>query len=281
MSWYIAVILAVVSGLSEILPISGTGHRLIFEKVFGLQWSDSALHVYRAMLYFGVALALLLFYRRRVSMLLRELLIWLGIRRPGRRRRTASFGRREMILTLLALLPAVLLPVLRGYAVSLESGETALPVTAVFLCLSGAALFFSDRGYRKKKTAQDLTIKNALLTGCAQTASVFSGASRAGLTVSSLLAADFDRSFALEFSGTLGIPVLLAAAVSELMTAVSLGAARPSVWNCVIGILVSMLTALFALRFWTNSARRRRVTVYAFWCWGAGIVALILFLVAA
>ena len=282
MTWYFAVILALVTGLTEILPISGTGHRLIFEKVFGLPWSDPALHVYRAMLYLGTALALLLFYRHRISMLLRELLVWLGIRRPGRRRqRGASFGRREMILTLLALLPAAALPFVRKYAVALESGENALPIAAAFLGLSGVVLFLSDRGYRKKKTAQDLTIKNALVTGAAQTASVFSGASRAALTVSSLLASDFDRGYAVEYSGTLGIPVLVGAGISELMTAVSLGAARPSVWHCVIGILVSMLTALLTLRFWTNSARRHRVTTYAFWCWGAGIVAMILFLVAA
>lgn len=281
MTWVKALILAVVSGMTEILPVSGTGHRMIVEKLFGLQWSDPAVHQYRAMLYFGVTLALLVFYRRRLSLLLRELLIWLGIRRPDRRRRAPSHDRREMILTLFALFPLALLFLLRKYAVFLESGENALPLIAVLLTVSGLTLFFSDRGYRKKKQAQDLTLKNALFTGFAQTASVFSGASRSALTTSVLLSADFDRSYAVEFSGTLGIPVFLGAAVSELITASSLGSGGVPFLQCVLGVLVSMLTAMTVLRFWTGFVKHHRVTGYAFWCWGAGIIAMVLFLMAA
>lgn len=275
-----AVVLALAAGVTEIFPVSGTGHLFILAKLLGVPVSGGEFQSFRAMLYFGVAFAGILFYRTQFYDMLRENLVLLGLARPLRHQRREPFGRRLGQLMLVALLPMLPALLFNGLRVKLEQGTHALAFISVLLCLSGVVLFFAARSARGRRTIYQATLPDALSTGLAQVLTICPGLSRSGFTAAILLARGFDGSAAAEFTGLLGIPVFLAAGIVQLIAANKAGsfAAAPYL---ILGFALSALTGFFALRLFTDWMGRRRPSSFAYWSWGAGILALILFLISA
>ena len=276
-----AIVLALLTALGACLPVSGAAHWKIAEKLMGMNAADPDLQFYKAMVYLGILLALLVFYRRQVLGLVREALVLTGLSRPYRRSRGVPPERRELIFFLFALVPLFFALIVRQTLFKLDQSDNALAVIAVLLALSGTVLFFADRGFRRTRDLSQMTLQDAVMLSVGQTFSVFPGLSRCGLTLSVGLMMGLDRSSALEFSGLLAIAAYLGAFVVQLLQAGSLGAHSVSAWVCVMGVALSCLASLGALRFLTAMARRHRLTVFSYWSWGAGIFALVLFLMSA
>ena len=278
MSIFAAVVLTLAAGITEFIPVSGTGHLNILAKLLGVQAAGAEFRAYRGAVLLGCALALLLFYRFQVLDVLREALVLLGILRPARRSRALPFGRRLGLLLVLSLLPMVLSLLLGKLRAEAEVGAHSLALVSLFLALSGVALFFAGRAAAEKRDIHQLTLNDSLLAGGIQAVSVLPGLSRTGCVMSLLLAQGLEGPAALEFSGLMGILPLLIAGLWELIGA---GAEAISAPMLILGCALSALTGFFTLRYLTELLTRRRPTLFAYWCWGASILALILFLISA
>lgn len=281
MTIFAAVVLALAAGFTEILPVSGTGHLFLLAKLLGVPAAGAEFQSFRGMLYLGVAFSGLLFYRTQLYDMLRENLVLLGLARPGSRQRGEPFGRRLGQLLLFASLPMLPALLLNGLRVEMEKGSHTLAILSGLLCLSGAVLFFSSRGARGRRDIYQTTLPDALTTGLAQMLTIYPGLSRTGFTVSVLLARGLDGSAAAEFTGLMGIPAFLAAGVVQLITAGKTGGSFAAAPYLILGFSLSALTGFFALRLFTDWMARRRPAAFAYWSWGAGILALILFLISA
>ena len=281
MNWLTALLLAAVAGITDVLPVSGTAHLLILEKLLGLQLSQAAFLTYRSMVHLGLALALLLFYHRRVWEMLRTIPWALGARTTARRRKAMRFGRRLLMLQLLSALPMVFALFLDGLRLRLEANYYLPVYLCVFCCLNGILLYFSGRGALERRELQEASLEDSLLVGLAQVPTVLPGLSRSGFSTSIALLQGFRWSAAVEYTGLMGIPTFLAAGLVERVRAAKAGAAGlPG--SLQLGILaMTALTALLTLRILTEQAAPRRPTGLAFWCWGIGIFSLSLFLIAA
>ena len=278
MSIFAAVILAIAAGITEIFPVSGTGHLNILAKLLGVQASGAEFRAFRGAVLLGCGLALLLFYRFQVLDVLREAMVLLGLARPARRQRGEPFGRRLGLLLLLSALPMVLSLLLGELRAEADTGAHSLAFVSVFLGLSGVVLFFAGRAAAEKRDIHQLTLNDSLLAGGVQAVSVLPGLSRTGCVMSLLLAQGLESSAALEFTSLMGIPALLAAGLRELIGA---GGDAAPVPLLILGCALSALTGFFSLRYLTELLARRRPTFFAYWCWGAAILALILFLISA
>lgn len=276
-----AVLLALAAGFTEIFPVSGTGHLYILAKLLGVPASGAEFQSFRGMLYLGVAFSGILFYRTQLYDVLRENLVLLGLARPGSRQRGEPFGRRLGQLLLFAALPMIPALLLNSLRVEMEQGTHTLAILSGLLCLSGAVLYFAARGARGRRNIYQMTLPDALTTGLAQMLTIYPGLSRSGFTVSVLLARGLDGAAAAEFTGLLGIPVFLAAGIVQLISAGKLSGSFASAPYLILGFALSALTGFFAHRLFTDSMARRRPTAFAYWTWGAGILALILFLISA
>ena len=281
MSIFTAVLLALVMGITEIIPVSGTGHLYIFAKLLGMQTGGADFASFRGMLYLGVAFALLMFYHRRIWELMTDLLVLLGVRRPTALSRADEPGKRNALLLLIATAPMAPALLLGGLRTRIETGNHTLALVSLFLCLSGVVLFFATRSARGRKGSEELTLSDALWTGFFQIPTLFPGLSRAGITTSVLLNLGFEKYTALEFSGIMGIPVLLGAGLVQLVPALTSEAGPAQMPYLILGFALSALSAYFTLRILTLRLAHRRANIYAYWCWGAGILSLILFLVSA
>lgn len=276
-----AIIMALAAGLTEIYPVSGSGHLYILAKLLGVPVGGAAFQSFRAMLCFGVACSGVLYYRTQLFDTVRENLVLMGLLRPSGRQRGEPFGKRLGLLLLIAGLPMLPSLLMNRLRLRLELGDYTLAYVGVLLCVSSVILYFSTRSARGKRSIHQMTLSDALFAGLIQILSVFPGLSRTGLTLSVLLSRGLDGAAAAEFTGLMSISAFLGAGIVQMSAAVSSGEALAAAPYLILGFALSALTGYFTLRVFTNLMSFRRPTGFAYEGWGAAILALILFLISA
>lgn len=243
------VILGIVQGVTEFLPISSSAHLIIVPWLFS--WRDQGLD-FTVALHVGSLFAILYCFREDIALMVRDLA-------KGARRRSLKGlpdGKTGFYL-LVATLPAVAVgAALNEYA----AGAFRDPVlVSAFLLGFGILLYVSDRKSSATKTLRDMTLSDALFFGVAQAFAIFPGVSRAGVTITGGLFRNYRRDEAVRFSFLLAIPVVLAAGVFSLG---SLEYTEVFRWSFVLGVLTSFLAALLAIRFLLGYVRKRSFSLF-------------------
>ena len=268
--WH-AIILGIIQGITELLPISSSGHLKISETLLGLPNVDELLF-FDVLLHLGTLLAVLVAYRRDISRLFSALL---HLFHPSRRRgQTDAMSRRMIFLLLLATLPLALVVVLKDVVAAVG---TSLFFIGAMLLLNGLILFLSERFAQGEKREGQMTLVDAILIGLAQVCATVPGISRSGATISMGLGRGLAREYAVKFSFLMSIPAVLGAAILELADAVKQKAIVLSDLPAyLIGVLVSAVVGYFAIRLLEYIARRDLFGKFCYYCWGAGIVTLLI-----
>ena len=281
MSVIAAVLLAMAAGITEIFPVSGTGHVYLLAKLLGVPVSGAEFQSFRAMLLLGVGFAGMLFYHTQLLDMLRENLVLLGVLRPTNRDRGVPFGKRLGLLIVLALLPMAAAFLLNGVRKQIETGDYTLVYISALLVVSGTVLFLSARVANEKRTIHQMTLHDAIMTGTAQIITIFPGLSRSGVTASVLLHRGLNGTAVAEFVGLLGVPVFLFSGLIQLISASGGEGSLASAPFLILGFALSALVGFFSLRFFTDFMSQRRPTVFSYWSWGAGILSMVVFLISA
>lgn len=273
-----AIILGLVQGVAEFLPISSSGHLKIAEHLLGAASIEGNFLFFDVMLHFGTLIAVFLSYKKEISELFSEGLRMVHIKDSKSGRNVPV--RRLIIFLIISLLPLFLILPFKGWIESLGSGAHALVVVGVMLILTGMLLYFSDRYTKGKKDEKSMTVVDALIVGVAQALSVFPGLSRAGATMTAGTVRGFNRPFAVKFSFLMSIPTVLAAVLLELIDVFKTGLGDINFFVCLAGMVVAAVSGYFAITFLKKLAERNKFGGFAFWCWGAGLFALIISLIS-
>lgn len=281
MSWLGVIILAVVFGAAEIFPVSGSGHLYLLNQMLGFGLTAANLAAFRAALFAGIAIALVIFYRRQLGQMLLHLLAGLIRMQTKRRSRSMSLPGRQLLMLTVASLPMLAALLLNRLRLAIEHSTAVLAIVGAFLLLSGILLFFSARTAREAKRPRDLTIGDALVMGLAQVLSVFPGLSRVGILLSAGFIRGLDYGTALEQAGLMGVPVYFVAAIHQRAAAGRLGAVTVTTEQLLIGTALSTVIGLVTLNLLSERTARGKATGFAYWCWGAALLAEIVFLAAA
>lgn len=202
MAWFCVVVLAVVQGLTEFLPVSSSGHLIIFKELLGLESPGVRLEV---VLHLGTLLAVVVYYRRR----LRELLA--GVLRGDRA------ACRMVGLLLLSMVPAGILWGLFGARLDALFADTRLAavVASGLLLVTGLLLFSS--GWARRADGDAVKPMQACLIGCIQAVAILPGISRSGSTITVARHLGLRPDKAAEFSFLMSIPILIAGAAVNFM----------------------------------------------------------------
>ena len=199
--WYQAVVLAIVQGLTEFLPISSSAHLVIPSLVLG--WPDQGL-AFDVAVHVGTLSAVLLYYRRDIATMATS---WFRSLAGG----GADRDSRMVWYLALATLPAVVVGVAAGDFI--ESDLRSLPVIATTTLVFGILLGIADRYAATTPGTRSLDLGMALLIGLAQGLAPVPGVSRSGITITAGLLLNMDRQSAARFSFLLSIPVIAGAGV--------------------------------------------------------------------
>jgi len=275
MSILTALLLGLVQGITEFLPISSSGHLVLLQNIFNIQEADLTFDV---LLHLGTLSAVVLVYRRDIRSVIVGALGLLGTGPDGGKTTKKNFSRRRMALYLLVgTLPLVLAFPLRG-AVDVIYGNTAL--VSIMLILTGVILYLSDRFAGGIRDLHNSSLLHALLVGLAQVVAVLPGISRSGMTISMGMACGFKRSFAVRFSFLLAVPAVLGATVVSLIQALGSGLDPGMLPKYLVGMLAAAVSGYFSIRLVRYLAARSNFGGFSYYCWGAGLIALALSLIA-
>lgn len=275
MTYLNAALLGLVQGITEFLPVSSSGHLTLLQNIFHMEGADLMFDV---LLHLGTLLPILLVYKRDIRALSRGALGLIGMGKDRRRNTPKARYRRRMAILLLAgLLPLPLSLLLRGTA---EQFSESTVLVGVLLLLNGGILFLAGHLSRSEKQEKDVNLLDSLLIGLSQVVAVLPGISRSGATISVGMLRGLPRSFAVKFSFLLSIPSIIGAAILSLVEAASLGFDGKMLPMYLVGMLAAAVSGYLGIRLLRWAASRSSFGGFAYYCWGAGIVALMLSLIA-
>ncbi len=277
MSYLSAVILGLVQGVAEFLPISSSGHLAIFQKFFRLADVEHDHVLFDVLLHLGTLIAVFIAYRRDISQIVREGLRMLHLRRAPRRAKPDIASRRTVLMIVVATLPLFFILPVKDKVEGLYANTFFI---AFALAVTGTVLFLSDRMNRGAKTALTATMGDAFLVGIAQAAAVVPGLSRSGTTIAAGMTRGFEREFAVKFSFLLSIPAVLGANLLSLIDAAKAGFDSSLLPVYLVGVLVAMLSGYISIALLRYIASKGRFGGFAYYCWGAAIVTLVLSMVS-
>lgn len=273
-----AILLGLVQGIAELLPISSSGHLKIFEAMLSLpDMNSDKMLFFDVMLHFGTLIAVIAAYHREVGNLLRALLELLHLRRARTRKPKNDPDRRMILMLLIATLPLVLGIFLKNWVEALGG---SLFFIGSMLLLNGLILFFSDRHTYGKKDDKNIRPADAFWIGLAQVVAVVPGISRSGMTICAGLRRGCEREFAVKFSFLLSIPAVLGATIVELIDAMK---GSLVTWSevplCLAGMATAAIFGYAAIRLLRYITQRNSFGKFAYYCWGVGLATLIMALI--
>lgn len=276
MTFWNAILLGAVQGAAEFFPISSSGHLAIVQNFLRIGIGEDQL-LFDVMLHLGTLLAVLVAFWPDVCGMVTELLRMLHVIRLPRHQKPDAMQRRMILFLIFASVPLIAGAFLND-AVEELCGNTFF--VGFMLLVSGTVLFFADRVGHGNKNVKSATLGDAVTVGLAQLLAVFPGLSRSGMTISTGLFCGFDRDFAVKFSFLMSIPTVLGACVFSVADAVGSGIVAAEVPLYLAGMAAAFVVGYIAIYLMRRMMQRSRFGGFAYYCWGAGLVTLILSLIA-
>ncbi len=273
MTYLMSVILGFVQGVAEFLPISSSGHLTLFQHFFGMEEPDNLFNV---LLHFATLLAVCIYYFRDVVEMVTE--FFRAVATLFSRKRQGGEipeARRMVLLVIVGTLPLFAVLLIKDYVEAL--GASPVFVSCALL-VTGCILFLSDRMAGGRKTARNATLKDVLLVGVAQGLATIPGLSRSGCTISAGMAMGFDRKFAVRYSFLMSLPAVLGATILEVKDVLEMegGLVSGLLPKYLVGMAVAGVVGYFSIRLVNLLAAKGKFGAFAYYCWAAGVLALIL-----
>ena len=280
MNFIQAVLMGIVQGLSEFLPISSSAHLVFtsnFYKVFKgieiVQHSNEEIF-FDIMLHFGTLIAVLIFFRKEIAEILKAL--WQGVKAKDFSDKNAKLGLYIILGTVITV--AVALPMEKVA----EKLVYSPAIVGILLVITGFVLFYSE--YRSKKTPvkTQVDLKTSIFVAIAQGIAALPGFSRSGWTIATGLFNGLDRLSAARYSFLLSIPIILGASMVYPFIKIDLHEALTYNWSAIAaGTLVSGLVGYACIKYFLKFVSKFSLAIFGYYCVIAGILTAIFFTVFA
>ena len=273
MSLLSSILLGVIQGVAEFLPISSSGHLAIAEHLLGMSGASDIPEFFDVLLHLGTLVAVFVAYWDDVRDMVVE--FFCGVRDLARGSTPTPVppARRMILLIIVGTLPLLIVLPIKDLVEGLADN---MYFVAAALLVTGCLLFASDRVRKGRKTEKSATMVDVLLVGVAQAIATCPGISRSGTTITAGCFRGFDRKFAVRFSFLLSIPAILGANILSLKDAVEAGIIWADVPVYLVGMVVSAVVGYACIRLLKMIADRGKFGAFAYYCWAVGVLTLIL-----
>ncbi len=262
-----AIILGVVEGLTEFLPVSSTGHQTIVAGLMGLQIDDPSITAFIAVIQVGAIAALVVYLRRDIG---RLLVAWFRGLFDSAERSNPSY--REAWLVIIGSLPIAIVGLVAKDLI--EGPLRSLWVVAIALIAWGFVMLVAEAMATQTRHEKDLGLKDALIIGGVQALALIPGVSRSGATISAGLMLGVDRVTSARFGYLLGIPALAGAAVLEIPAAVRSGGVGLGL--TLVGTAVSFVVAYVTVAWMLRFVGRHTIRVFVWYRFALAAVLIVM-----
>lgn len=271
MTLFQAIVLGIIQGLTEFLPVSSSAHLVLvpyLARALGAGWPNPPV-VFDVVVHFATLVALLVFMSNDVKKLVLAFFDFV------KERRLSGDPYRKLSLLILGG-SAVTLAMYLVAGDLVEQTLNAPRLVAFFLIITGLLLLGSERFPKKDGQLQDVRFSDSLVIGLFQGIALFPGISRSGSTISAGLFRGLSRETAARFSFLLAIPIILGGTLEALTELVHSGAAA-SLWGALgLGFIAALISGLFAMRQLLRYLKHGRLNIFAYYCFAVGLIALVL-----
>ncbi len=269
-----AIILGIVQGLTEFLPVSSSGHLAITQ--FILQTPEESVFFLTVMLHVGTLFSVMVVYWKDMVNIVIEMILMCRDLLSKKDAGLDNEYRRLGVFIIVGTIPTGLMGLLLKDVFS--AFYTSTLVIGVSLIITGSLLWFSEKSQQsaahKLKPLSRMTWKNAFIVGVFQGFAITPGISRSGSTIAGALFQGINKETATRYSFLLSFPAILAATLLEAKDAFVYGMGDVTMIPLLIGILASFLAGVFAIRSLIRLIKRERLYYFSFYTWtvGAGVV---------
>lgn len=251
-----AIILGIIQGLTEFLPVSSSGHIELAEAILGYQEENSM--TMTVVLHAATALSTIIVFRKDIAEILRGLFQFKN--------------NEETIFSLkiiLSMIPAAVVGMaLEDELEQLFDGQILL--VGAMLLVTGVLLFIADRA---KKTHQNVTWLQALIIGVAQAVAILPGISRSGATISTSVLLGIDRTRAARFSFLMVVPLILGKMAKDILDG-EMFAESVSIMPLVAGFIAAFITGWVACQWMIKLVQKSSLKGFAYYCFAVGAIAI-------
>lgn len=256
MSILSSILLGIVQGLTEFIPVSSSGHLVIFHDILNWQTADNI--AFDVFLHWGTLLALILFFYKDIILYLKAFLKSLI-----RWELKTDLDQRVSWYILISMAPAAIV----GYFFEdiIENFFRNFLSVAIWLILVGLLFLAVEKIGKKRLDLSALNWQKSLLLGVAQALALIPGVSRSGITISSALALNFNREVAARFSFIMSIPIIFAAGVKKAIDISVLAISSQEILSYVLGFFTAALFGYLAIKFLMNYFKNHSLAIFAYY----------------
>jgi undecaprenyl-diphosphatase len=247
MSELIALLLGIVQGLTEFLPVSSSGHLELAKALTQTDFMAKESLLFTIVLHAATALSTVVFFRKDIGFILKELLTF---------KVNPSFY--FALYILLSMIPAVF--------------EQNIVLVGAMLLFTGVLLFLADRA---KSTTKDINASNAIVIGILQAIAILPGISRSGATIATAVLLGIDKEKAARFSFLMVVPLILGSMAKSLLDAETI-VTDTSLLPIIIGFIAAFFTGLAACKWMIAMVKKAQLKYFSWYCFTVGLLALIL-----
>lgn len=269
-----AILLGIIQGLTEFLPVSSSGHLVLGEALLGIttEYKDAMGVAFEVFVHFGTLIAVVTVYWQDVLNLIKAFFSIFSLKREitleQKYHKDADF--RMMVLILLGSLPAGII----GIALKsvIEDAFTS-PLLVCFTLILTGLILLSTRFFLKEDST--LNMSNSLAVGFAQAFAIIPGISRSGSTISLGMFLGLERENAAKFSFLLSIPVIAGATVLATKDILVNPPSSDMILNLAAGTIVSYLSGVLAIKFLLKVVKKGSFDKFSYYCFAVGIIGII------
>ena len=273
-----SLILGIIQGVAEFLPISSSGHLSIAQNLLGLGVEGTDDVFFDVLLHLGTLGAVFVAYWQDIKEMILEFFRTISDLAGRRTVEKLPPARRLILLIVAGTLPlSLILPVKEAveglYANTFFVGGALL--------VTGLLLYFCDRLRKGRKNERSASIVDVLIVGLGQAVATCPGISRSGMTISMGCFRGFERRFAVRFAFLLSIPAVLGANILQLKDVAETGVDLALLPAYLVGVAAAALSGYLSIRLVRMVADKGKFGAFAYYCWIAGVVTVVLSLLKA
>ncbi len=285
MSLLQAIIMGIVQGVAEFLPISSSGHLAIFRQILRIDVDTGLL--FDVLLHLGTLVAIFIAFRKDIKELIVEgfgilgdffvnvgrFFGRLGGKKKEYRKVITSSYRRFVLLVLVSTIPTGIMGLLLQDII--ESASETILIPGIFLIFTAVLLLIADRVQTGTKQADTASWRDAGLIGVAQGFATMPGLSRSGTTIAACLLCGFDRNFAVKYSFIMSIPAVLGAVLLEVKDFAPGDVAGPEVVSYLVGTVVAGVVGYLCIKTMLVLVRGKKFKYFSVYCLAVGVIAVV------
>ena len=272
MTYIEAVILGLVQGLAEFLPISSSGHLALLQQIFGIK-EDNVL-LFAVLLHVGTLISVFIIYWKDIWELIVELFLTIKDIFTGKGLRLDERPVRKLgVMIIVATIPTGLIGILfNDFFDGLYN--SIVPIGAGLL-VTGCLLVIAERMGTSNRGIKEMNFRNAIFVGVVQGIAICPGISSSGSTLFGSLLCNLDRTFAVKFVFLISIPSILGSAVMEAPDAIAAGMNMSDLGPIIVGMIVAAVSGLVAIKTMIKVVSNKKLNYFSYYVWLLGIFVII------